>query len=183
MSAEQRCLSPWKGALAGGSVVFAISAVSWMALPFHNKTIQAFADPAPVVSAVEATAPRSGIYVLPNDPEGQRAPTDPFLFVSYHKPGWGPMGRSMAMGLLLQMIGAFLWTWILGKIPGLTLRQAALYGFFFGTCVGVLGAGPNWVWWKFPAGFTLLYVLDAMLAWTVASLAISRCFASACPVR
>ncbi|MBI3288529.1 MAG: hypothetical protein HYZ74_03315 [Elusimicrobia bacterium] len=180
---EHRCLSPWRGAVAGGLVAFAWSALSWTVLPFHNMTVNAFGDPAAIVSAIETGAPRSGVYVLVNDPKGQTAPTDPFVFLSYERRGWGSMGRAMAAGLLVQMVGAFFWTWILGKIPGLTLKDAALYGFFFGLAVGVLGAMPNWVWWKFPASFTLLSVLDAAVAWTAASLAISRCYAPACGLK
>ena len=86
----------------------------------------------------------------------------------------------MALGLLLQMIGAFFWTWILGKIPGLTLKDSALYGCFFGLCLGALGAMPNWVWWKFSLPFTAMYVVDAVVAWTLASMALSRCYAAAC---
>ncbi|MEQ1919893.1 MAG: hypothetical protein ABL955_11895, partial [Elusimicrobiota bacterium] len=82
---EHRCLSPWKGAVVGGLIAFAWSAVSWMALPFHDMTISRFADPASVVNVLSANAPHSGIYVLANDPKGQTAPTDPFLFVSYDR--------------------------------------------------------------------------------------------------
>ena len=177
---EHRCLSPWKGAVVGGLIAFAWSAVAWMALPLHDKTIKTFGDPTSIVQALEAQAPLSGVYILANDPKGQSAPTDPFVFLSYNKRGWGPMGPAMLLGLIVQMIGAFFWTWILGKIPGLTLKDAALYGLFFGLAVGVLGAMPNWVWWKFPLPFTLLYVVDAAIAWTLASLAISRCYAPVC---
>ena len=134
---EHRCLSPWKGALVGGLIAFSWSAVSWLALPLHNATMNSFPNP-------------------------------------------GQMGPPLLLDLLAQMTGAFFWTWILGKIPGLTLKDAALYGLFFGLAVGVLGTMPNWVWWKFPLPFTLLYVLDAAIAWTLASLAISRCYAAAC---
>jgi hypothetical protein len=177
---EHRCLSPWKGAVVGGLIAFAWSEVAWMALPFHNKTISAFGDPAALVNIMEAGAPKSGIYVLANDPKGQTAPTDPFLFISYDKSGCGSMWKMMALGLLTQMIGAFFWTWILGKIPGLTLKDSALYGCFFGLCVGVLGAMSNWVWWKFALPFTAMHVADAVIAWTLASMALSRCYAAAC---
>lgn len=179
---EHRCLSPWKGAVAGGLIAFAWSAISWMALPFHNKTISTHSDPAALVNIMEAGAPKSGVYVLANDAKGQSAPTDPFIFISYEKKGWGGMGSTMALGLLMQMIGAFFWTWILGKIPGLTLKDSALYGLFFGLCVGFLGAMPNWVWWKFSLPFTLMYVADAAIAWTLASMVLSRCYAAACPL-
>ncbi len=177
---EHRCLSPWKGAVAGGLITFAWSSISWMVLPFHDKTIAHFSDPAALVNIMEAGAPKSGIYILANDANGQAAPTDPFLFVSYEKRGWGPMGPTLLLGLLVQMTGAFFWTWILGKIPGLTLKNSALYGLFFGLCVGVLGALPNSIWWKFSWTFTLLYVADAAIAWTLASMILSRCYASAC---
>lgn len=169
--------------MAGGLVAFAWGAVSWMALPFHDRSIGAFVDPAAVVGALEANAPRSGVYLVTNDPKGQTAPTDPFVFLSYRKKGWGSMGLSMALGLLLQMIGGFFWTWILGKIPGLTLRDAAIYGLFFGLCVGALGAMPNWAWWKFPLDFSLLYVADAVVSWTAASVVIAKwCQASVCSI-
>ncbi|MDD5303934.1 MAG: hypothetical protein PHS14_12610 [Elusimicrobia bacterium] len=171
---EHRCLSPWKGAVAGGLIVFAWSAFSWMVLPFHTMTIAPFGAPAAIVNAVEAGAPASGVYVLPG------GPSEPFLFVSYDKKGAGSRGAAIALGLLVQMTGAFFWTWILGKIPGLTLKDSALYGFFFGLCVGVLGALPNWVCWKFPLPFAAMYVVDAAIAWTLASMVLSRCYAAAC---
>ena len=154
--------------------------MSWTALPFHEKTISHFRDPAALVDSLEANAPLSGVYILANDAKGQSAPTDPFIFLSYEKKGWGSMGWTMALGLMVQMIGAFFWTWILGKIPDLTLRDAALYGLFFGLCVGVLGALPNSVWWKFSWPFTVMSLADAAIAWTLASMALSRCYAAAC---
>ena len=178
---EHKCLSPWKGAVAGGLIAFVWSAASWMALPFHEKTLRQLPDAAAVIQGVGGEAAPSGVYLLMNDPKGQKAPTDPFIFVSYSAKGWGGMGGSMALGLLMQMIGGFFWTWILGKIPGLTSKDAALYGLFFGLCIGVLGTMPHWVWWKFPLGFSLLYVLDAVIAWTIASVVIAKwCQASVC---
>lgn len=177
---EHPCLSPWKGAVAGGVIVFAWSALSWMVLPFHNRTIRPIPDAAAVIEGL-GPRPASGVYILHNDPQGQKAPTDPFLFVSLDTRGWGSMGASMLLGLLLQGTGAFFWTWILGKIPGLTMKDSALYGCFFGLCIGLLGAMPNTVWWKFPAGFSLLYLVDAVIAWTAASVVIGRwCRASVC---
>jgi hypothetical protein len=83
------------------------------------------------------------------------------------------------MRQMMVQLGAS--TGLMGKIPGLTLKDAVLYGAFFGICVGVLGALPNWVWWKFPLGFSLMYVADAVIAWTAASVVIARwCQASAC---
>lgn len=136
------CLSPWKGAVAGGLIAFAWNAVSWMILPFHGMTLSGFGNP---------------------DPVG------------------GSMGLALLLGLILQGFAGFWWTWILGKIPGLTTADAAKYGAMFGLCVGVLGALPDSVWWGFPWAFSLLGVLDAVVAWTIASPVIARwCQASVC---
>lgn len=180
MSVEHPCLSPWKGAVAGGLIVFLWSAVSWMALPFHNKFIREIPDAAAVIRGL-GEAPASSVYILANDPKGQKGPTDPFLFVSYSAAGWGPMGLAMFLALVLDGVAAFFWTWILGKIPGLTMRDSALYGAFFGIGLGAAGALPNSVWWKFPLGFSLGYVVDALIAWSAASVVIGRwCRASVC---
>lgn len=102
-----------------------------------------------------------------------------WMALPFHAPA-DPMTLALGVGLLMQVIGAFFWTWILGKIPGLTLKDSALYGLFFGLCVGFLGAMPNWVWWQFPMPLTLMHVADAAIAWTLASMALSRCYAAAC---
>lgn len=177
---EHRCLSPWRGAVAGGLIVFAWSVFSWLVLPFHGKTIAPLGDPAALVNIMEASAPKSGVYVLANDPTGQTAPTDPFIFISYDKKGSGSRAVAAALGLLLQMTGAFFWTWILGKIPGLTLKDSALYGLFFGLCVSVLGVLPGSVYWRLPWSFTAMHVVDAAIAWTAATMVLSRCYAPVC---
>lgn len=177
---EHRCLSPWRGAVAGGLIAFAWSAFSWTVLPFHHQAISPFGDPAALVNILEAGSAKSGVFVLANDPKGQTAPTDPFVFVSYKKEGAGSKAAAMGLGLLLQMTGAFFWTWILGKIPGLTIKDSAQYGLFFGLCVGALGILPGSVCWHFPWAFTAMSVADAAIAWTAASMVLSRCYAPAC---
>ncbi len=107
---EHRCLSPWKGAVAGGLIAFAFGAA------------------------------------------------------------FGSMADAMILGLATRLIAGFFWTWILGKIPGLTLKDSALYGLFFGICVGALGAPP----------LSLPRLAEPVLAWTLASMALSRCYAAAC---
>lgn len=179
---EHRCLSPWRGAVAGGLIAFAWSVFSWTVLPFHRKAISPFGDPAALANIMEAGAAKSGVFVLANDPKGQTAPTDPFIFVSYKKEGAGSKTAALALGLLLQMTGSFFWTWILGKIPGLTIKDSALYGLFFGLCVGALGILPGSVCWHLPWSFTAMYVADAAIAWTAASMVLSRCYAPACPL-
>lgn len=105
---EHRCLSPWKGAVAGGLIASAVGAA------------------------------------------------------------FGSMSDEPALGVAARAIAAFFWTWILGKIPGLRLKDAALYGLFFGICVAALGP------------LTAARAAEAVVAWTLASMVLSRCYAAAC---
>ncbi len=107
---EHRCLSPWKGAVAGGLIASACGAA------------------------------------------------------------FGSVTAEPALGIATRTIAAFFWTWILGKIPGLTLKDSALYGLFFGICVAALGP------------LTAPRAAEAVVAWTLASLVLSRCYAAACPL-
>lgn len=137
---EHPCLSPWKGAVAGGLVAFVWGAVSWTALPFHAWALGAGMPP-PAAS----------------------------------------MAKTLLTALILQGFGGFWWTWILGKIPGLTLPDAAKYGAMFGLCLGALGALPDCVWWGAPWADGALETLDDVVAWTIASPLIARwCQASVC---
>jgi len=71
-----------------------------------------------------------------------------------------PKAALFALGL--QGLGGFYWTWILGKIPGLTAVDAAKYGAMFGVCVAALGVLPPRL------------AVVAVVVWTVASPIIAR---------
>ncbi|MBI5247415.1 MAG: hypothetical protein HY923_09550 [Elusimicrobia bacterium] len=176
---EHRCLSPWKGAVVGGLIAFVWTPVSWIVLPFHQRTVRALANPAAVVRVLEAGSIEPGTYRLAPEGEGNRL-EQPTVFLSYSRPGTRGTAASLLAGLAAQMIGAFFWTWILGKIPGLTLKDAAMYGLFFGLCLGTLGAIPNAAWGNFSWSFAAVQLVDAAILWTLASMALSRCYARAC---
>ena len=157
--------------MIGGLVAFAWSSLSWMVLPFHEKSLTILADPAPLLAALAPQAEKSGVYLAPNHPGGMETP---FLFVAYSKEGWGGMGLTMLAALALYGFGGFWWTWVLGKIPGLTALDSARYGAMFGLALGALGSMPYSVWWKFPFGFSFLYLIDHVVIWSIASPLIAR---------
>lgn len=125
---EHRCLSPWKGALAGTAVVLAVEAA------------------AALVTSVGA-------------------PAD---------------ARAWLAAAALAAVASFYWTWILGKIPGLTLKDAALYGAFFGLCVAALGPLMDWARGALPGAWAARRAAATVAAWTLASPALARCFAAVC---
>jgi len=54
------------GTVLGGLIVFAWGAISWMVLPWHAATLQAFTNEAAVSKVIQANAPQPGVYFLPN---------------------------------------------------------------------------------------------------------------------
>nr|NGX46595.1 hypothetical protein [Chlamydiota bacterium] len=43
-----------------------------------------------------------------------------------------------------------------------------------GLFLGLMSALPMWNWWAFPAGFTIVSILDPMIAWFFGGLVIAR---------
>ena len=54
------------GGLLGGLTLFAWGAFSYMALPWHDMTLEKFADETALAQALVSNAGGSGMYLLPN---------------------------------------------------------------------------------------------------------------------
>ena len=53
-----------RGVLAG-MIYFVLSAISWMALPWHNATLKPLADEAASADFLKIQAPEHGVYLIP----------------------------------------------------------------------------------------------------------------------
>ena len=51
--------------LAGGLIAFIWSSISWMAIPWHQPTMNIFEDEESVGRVIKAAAPEAGIYTYP----------------------------------------------------------------------------------------------------------------------
>ncbi len=163
-----------KAAVLGGLVVFAWGSFSWTVLPWHNKTLHGFQHDADVASVLDFAAPVSGIYVLPSPEQMESASGRLMAFVSLSKTGLRGMGQAMAMGLVVQILGAFLATWLLSHTSGLSYKQKILFVTVFGFAAGWLGNMPNFIWWNFPPGFTMVNLADAVIGWALAGAVIGK---------
>jgi hypothetical protein len=163
-----------KASVLGGLIVFLWSAVSWRVLPWNRQQIQPFNHDVDVAAVLDFATSGSGIFVYPGPDRDAKSTTGLMAFVSLTKEGVKPMGLSLTIACLMQMLGAFLVNWMLSRTQGLSYREKVLFITLFGTAIGWLGAMPNWIWWGFPASFTALAMADAVIGWTLAGLVIAK---------
>lgn len=170
------------GIVLGGIVAFAWSSISWVALPFHAKTLNQFSNEAAVVDAMKAGAAESGIYIIPGDMTmSEEAKTEamkngPFVFASV-RPGADEdhsMGQLMVRGLLATIVCALIIGIMLGAAaPGLNYIGRVLFVTLGGLFAGLAAAYPNNIWWEFSVGFTGLAILDLVVGWFLAGLVMA----------
>lgn len=186
------------GRLFGGLVLFAWGAVSWMVLPWHMMTFEKFKDEATVAQVLSANASSPGVYILPNAHQHEPGMTEaqqkaaeedamkrgaqgPFMLASITLHGWGSMGTAMLVGLLTQIAGALLATWLLLKAGGLQYWGRVVFLVVFALTVAVLAHVPYWNWWNFSTSYTLVAFADLLIGWGLAGLVIAKVTMSLSP--
>lgn len=179
-----------QGGLIGGLILFLWSALSWVVLPFHEKTLQSFQNEMLVESALMASLDhdQGGVYILPSmkgahsgsgteeakKQAREKAAKGPFVFAVISPKGWGSMPLHSLIGFLTQALGAALVTGLLLKTGGMKYWGRVGFVVMFAFAVGVIGHLPHWNWWGFPMGFTLAEFLDLLIGWFLAGLAIAK---------
>lgn len=161
-----------KGALLGGAVLFLWSAVSWMALPWHHAGFKAFTPEQPVLAALDAAAPESGVYLAPA-PSPDREPGGPFAHVILQKGGYKPLGQAMALGLAGNLLAAFLATLLLLQLGPRSLVEKVL---FLLTAAVLAWSGRYFgdvAYWGLPWRNAFVDLADLLIAWTLAGAALA----------
>jgi hypothetical protein len=166
-----------KGALLGGIMMFLYFSASWMLLPWHMSTMSSFKNEKAVAKVLLDNAPTSGIYVLPfrTDPKVPASVDKPFAFVSVMTEGFDcvkNLGPMMAKEFALCLVLAGLLTCLLKKQ---SCGCPVAFSMKAGALVALAHNVPNFIFWHYPANFTLVSAADDFLAITLAGLVISKC--------
>lgn len=175
-----------KSALVGALIVFVWGMFSWMVLPWHIMSMHKFANEEKVAQAISESAPCSGIYVLPNmhchkkeeakeKAEIQKGPKGPFVFASVHKEGMNFNSPTPYLGwLIILIISAYLIAWLLSQTKGLKYAKRVAFVALVGLVCGMLSYLSNWVWYSFSCSYVLVNMLDLILGWGLAGLAMAK---------
>ena len=177
-----------KNAAVGGLIVFLWTMVSWMVFPWHQYPLKKFANESAVANVISENAPNDGIYILPNTlhysdktskkeiSQGmQMLENGPFVFASVRKGGMGKMTPTpFLISLITQFIGALIVCWMLAQTKGLKFKKQVAFVTLFGIGIGIVSQIPNWNWWGFSACYTRVSMLDYIVGWFLAGLAIAK---------
>lgn len=139
---------------------------------WHEKSMLSFQDEDEISAAIVSHTSQSGTYFLPYGParEGltpaqrkaaeatvaQKMQKGPVTFAAVRRDGFGSFARGLITQALILMAGAFLFTWLLLQAGGLSYVGGVAFLGVAGLATGVIVDLPNWNWWGFSGGYTLV---------------------------
>ena len=165
--------------LLAGVVMFVWGFLSWAVLPWHMAVANKFTDEAAVSATLKANAPQTGIYFLPFAEE-DHGPNQVGAFASVLPHGTEMnMGKMMAIGLANNIISAFLVIVLLSFCPCRNyLHRVGLFA-LTGLCIGFISHAPYWNWFGFASSYVAVIIIDTVITWTLAGLAVSKFYRQA----
>lgn len=171
-----------KGCVLGGIILFIWMMISWMLLPWHCAVMGKFTNESDVASTIMANAPQDGVYILPNlcqekiqmEMRANVMKKGPMIFTAIQRGGFDVKSPApYIISFIIQLIGAFLVTYLLLQVRNSTYWHRVWFVTLFGIAAGVLTAFPHWNWWGFSFGYVVIEFLDLCIGWFLAGLALA----------
>jgi hypothetical protein len=99
----------------------------------------------------------------------------PIVFASVCLEGMDPASPKPFIGsLIIQIIAAFLASWLLMHTKAQPYMRHVGFVTVIGLFAGVVSALPSWNWMGFSVGWTIVSILDLVIGWFLAGLAIAK---------
>ncbi len=160
--------------LAAGLVLFVWGFVSWAVLPWHMMVANKFTDEGAVSRVLKDNSPRTGVYYLPFS-EKDHGPNQVGAFANVLPQGTDMnMGKQMSIGLVTQIVSAFLVLSLVSMTTGLTYWRKVGFFSLVGLTIGFVSHAPYWNWFGFPTSYVIVTILDILIGWILAGLAIAK---------
>lgn len=171
-----------KGTLIGGIIIFVWMLISWTVIPWHCWTMKEFIDETEVAQTLLENTTEDGFYPIPNIChlyEGEmkdklkELKEGPFAFISIRREGYDFKAvKPHIISFIIWLISALIVTYILLHCRLGSYWKRVWVVTLLGLLVGVAGMLPGWTWWGFPFDFVFLNLLDFVIAWFLAGLAL-----------
>ncbi len=160
--------------VTAGVVLFVWGFFSWAVLPWHNSAANKFVNEAAISQALKDNAPQAGVYFLPFS-EKDHGPNQVGAFANVLPQGTPMnMGKQMATALLTNIISALLVLVLLSTTQDLTYWNKVGFFALTGLIIGFVSHAPYWNWFGFSTAYVAVMILDILIGWTLAGLAIAK---------
>lgn len=160
--------------IAGAVVLFIWSSISWMALPWHEKTLRGFKDETAVAAVLRANVDQSAVYLLPNKYDPAAAPgATPMVFAAVSLQGMTGMNRALIVAFITQLVAAWLVAYLLAQTSLGCYFGRVFFVLVFGVAAAIVANLPYWNWWGFGVNYTLVTMADMIIGWLLAGFAIA----------
>lgn len=172
-------------ALAGGVALFIWGWLAWV-LPIHTGSMRTINNEEAVITAMEMNIEQRGVYVFPGmsaaadqtatDEWTQKYEEGPVGMIIYDPAGSNPMSPAqMIIGLIISILSAFFVSWFLSRSTAAASTYIARVAYcgMLGIFVSVSVHLVNWNWMGFPPDYSIAWIIDTVIGWVVAGLAIS----------
>ena len=162
-----------KCGLVGGLILFIWGAVSWTVLPWQMRQFKQFGSERLVLSTIENNASQDGLYLAPFPGKSDRAP-GVSIFAAVKTVGNAPqmVAHTVAM-LIVKLVAACLVAAFLCK-ERMDANRAVKVLVGLGFLIGLLATMPYVIWFGFPGTFAISCIIESMLGWFFAGLAMSK---------
>jgi hypothetical protein len=174
-------------AILGGVVFFMWGAVAHMMLPIGEMGMKLPTEQAATLSAIAPSTQGEGVYMYPSmdpakwqDEAAVKAFVEankgsPYAFLIY-QPGGNPAHADMTPNLIRQFASDLLSAWVVAFVLAL-----GAFGFakrvFIATALGLFSwltvSVPYWNWYLFPLDFTIGNLLEQVVGWALAGIAMA----------
>lgn len=159
--------------LAGGLILFAWGMISHAFLPWYDTVYHEFTNETAMTAVLQDNAPVKGIYYLPHD-EANAGAGRLGAFVNVLPQGpERTVTSKMLSGILIQIVAAFLVICLVRNLLGSSYwRRVSLFS-LIGVIIGFASHSYYWNWFEFPSIYAGISILDSLVGWSLAGLAIA----------
>lgn len=175
----------------GGLTLFLWAFISHSLLGWYAPQYRTFTNQDAVEEAIVSGVSGSGLFLLPNMtpqqkslPSAERAVAEAEMMERLFR---GPMvfavirvGPSasfpvlLLIQLLLSLLAALTAAWLLYRAGLATYGSRVAFVAALSLPIVFWAKLPAWNWWSFPAGFTFVESVDALIGWTLLGVVLGR---------
>ena len=164
----------WRATFIGGFVAWLWMIVSWTILPWHCGVMETFPNEKAAVEAISSQTRASGVYTYPSLCAESKSTSKTKIFLAINKTGEnGGMMIPLIISLITYFIGGLIVALIIMQMASSTYGWKLFATAMIGLAIGVMSMLPAWNWWGIPFNYSLLMIVDNLIAWLLAGLVIA----------